>query len=278
MSMSLVLLLATSAFSASCGTPPYPALRAEAQSQQPPVPSAQITPNAQITLEFDLPDEFSKREADNSYTVTGFRVGVFKPGNPSNPLATVDLTRDQVKVNGRTAEITLDRSRLPANIDSRVLRLQTLTRTTASFWSDPSPRVGGSSKESKQSTESKEPKEPKEAKAGRATPRKREGKQLAIADVERHPRLLEALRKVLPSDVKAEDVAGRFRTVEDLAVSVVLSEEEKIPLDKLSAAIKGPPPRNLRAALREVQPSSQSKAVVQKARQKSKALLDESKK
>jgi hypothetical protein len=246
----LLLLLATSALSADCDAAPYQGVRAEAQSRQS---------KAGVTLEFDLPDEFSARAPDGNLVVTGFRVGAFRPGE-SNPVATVDVTRDEVSVNGRTGRISFDRNRLTTDVKASVLRVQTLTRENSSLWSEPSSLVGAS------------------AKVARATPRKRDVKGVSMPDVERHPKLLEALRKVLPSDVKPEDVAARFRTVDLLAVSVVISEQENIPLDKLSALIKGPPPRNLRAALRELQPSLESRALVRKARQQSRALLDGSKK
>jgi hypothetical protein len=252
--MTLLLLLATSALLAGCDASPSQGIRAEAQS---PPPSARTTEaNARVTLEFDLPDEFSARAPDGNPVVTGFRVGAFRPGE-SNPVGTVDVTRDEVSVNGRTGRISLDRNRLTTDVNASVLRVQTVTREGASVWSDPPPPG-------------------KSAKAPRAA-RKREAKGVSMPDVERHPKLLEALRKALPSDVKPEDVAARFRTVDSLAVSVVISEQENIPLDKLSALMKGPPQRNLRAALHEIRPSLDSRPLVQKARKESKALLGRSK-
>jgi hypothetical protein len=255
--MTLFLLLATSALLAGCDAAPYQGVRAEARQSRQPSPRT-IQANAPVTLEFDLPDEYSARASDGSYVVTGFRVGVFKSGE-SEPIATVNVARDEVTVNGGTAKISLNRDRFPTNVNGGVLRVQTLTRESASVWSDPSSAIGGS------------------AKAARATPRKREAKGVSMPDVERHPKLLEALRKVLPSDMKPEDVAARFRTVDSLAVSVVISEQQKIPLDKLSALMKGPPQRNLRAALQEIRPSLDSRPLVQKARKESKALLGRSK-
>jgi hypothetical protein len=254
--MTLLLLVSTTALLAGCDASPSQDVRAEAQSRPPSAPTTQA--NARVTLEFDLPEEFSARAPDGNPVVTGFRVGAFRPGE-SNPVATVDVTRDEVSVNGRTGRISVDRNRLTTDVNASVLRVQTVTREGASVWSDPPPPEG------------------KSAKAARAKPRKRDGKQLTMADVERHPRLLEAFRKVVPADLKAEEFAARFRTAEDLAVSVVIAEQEKISFEKLSELMKGPPPRNLRAALREIQPSLDSRPLVQKARKQSKALLGRSK-
>lgn len=229
-----------------------------------PAPS----PASPVTLEFDLPENFSARGKDNSYVVTGFRVGVFKPKDMS-PVTTIDYTRDQVTVNGRTGRVSIDRSKLPENIDGRVLRVQTLAGQITSLWSDPSPSVSGAPKTGRVSKEERPSKDERAAKKAE--------NHLTTADIERHPRLLEALRKALPSDVKPDDVVARYRTTEELALSVVLAEQEKIPLDKLSAVMKGPPQKNVRAALHEIRSSVDAKRAVKKARQPSKALLETSK-
>jgi hypothetical protein len=230
----------------------------EVRAESPAAPA-----DLPVTLEFDLPENFSARSKDDAYVITGFRIGVFKPKGNS-PVTTIDFTRDQVTVNGRSGRVSIDRGKLPQNIDGRVLRVQTLSGQVTSLWSDPSPSVSGA------------PKAGRGSKNERATAKKTE-KHLTLADIEPHPRLLEALRKALPSDVKPDDVAARYRTTEELALSIVLAEQEKISLEKLSAVMKGPPQKNIRAALQEIRSSLDAKRAVKKARQPSKALLETSK-
>jgi hypothetical protein len=95
-----------------------------------------------------------------------------------------------------------------------------------------------------------------------------------MTDVDRHPRLAEALRQSL-GQKEPEDVLMAFRSLDDLALAVVISRDQDIAFDKLTATLVGPPRRSVRVAIRELKPSLRGTEAMQKARAEAKQLLQQ---
>ena len=216
-------------------------------------------PNARGTgqsLEFDLPQEYSTKDANGEFVITGFRLGFFQ-AESALPISTVELGRDAVVVTGLTAKVSLTPQQIPKDLGPIVLRLQTLTRHGASDWSAPSTAIAD--------TSSATPGNAPEKASGSRSP-------LSMSDIERHPRLAEALRKLKPSGTEFEQVLAPFRSVSQLAQAVALCTEQDIALDSLTAKMTGPPRRSLRNAVRELKPALKG-AALRKANADGKQLL-----
>ena len=237
-----------------------PAVRAETLLQgstaasAPPQAAGAAAP---VSLGFELPPDFWRRDADGSYAVTGFRVGYFPPIG-SSPFRMVEVARGAVKVNGTIGQILLEISQLPAGASRVVIRLQTLSGGKASAWSEASPLIGPATAP---------PRSPRQTAASRRP------QSVAAADVERHVRLAEALKKTLPPGARLEDVLAAYRRIDDLAVAVALCRDNKIALTALSQKILGPPRRSLPVAVRELRPDLERRAIRQ-ARVDARQLLD----
>jgi hypothetical protein len=172
------------------------------------------------------------------------------------PLLTRDVNRDAVVINGNVAGLLLVPHYFPADVTRVVLRVQTLTRSGSSAWSEPSPPtesvVYGA--------------------AARTSARKRP--QISLSDVARHPQLEKVLRTVVPSTEKLSKIVSEFRTIEELAMAAVLNRDHDIPLDRLSKTMAGPPRRSLRNALREVKPTMSDRRELQSVRAVALKLID----
>jgi hypothetical protein len=139
-----------------------------------------------------------------------------------------------------------------------VIRLQTLSGGESSTWSESSApmRLGGTS--------------PARGRGAGAAPRRLQ--TLALADVERHPRVVDALKQTLPSGATIERVLPAFRRIEDLALAVVLCRDQQIVLTALTEKVQGPPRLALVNALRQLRPDLKP-AVIRKGRADARQLL-----
>jgi len=220
----------------------------------PPAPSAALAP---VVLEFDLPDDFWRRDDDGTYAVTGFRIGYFAI-RPSTVLAIVEVPRERVEVKDRTGRISIDLARLPTDANQVVVRLQTVTRDEASPWSEASAPIraaGGAP-----------------APGPRVAVAPRGPRTLALADVERHPRVVDALKRTLPPGTAIETVVRPFRRIEDLALAVVLCRDHQIVFTALAQKVQGPPRQSIANALRQLRPDL-GQAVIRKGRIAARQLL-----
>jgi hypothetical protein len=228
-------------------------------------PAASVPVSGSSVLEFDLPDDFGRRLADGTYAVTGFRIGYFALRR-STVLKRVDVPRERVEVNDRTGRISVDFTDLPADANQVVIRLQTLSGGEASTWSESSApmRLGRASPARGRASPA-----PGRGAAG-AAPRRLQA--LALADVERHPRVVDALKQTLPSGATIERVLPAFRRIEDLALAAVLCRDHQIVLTALTEKVQGPPRLSLLNALRQLRPDLKP-AVIRKGRADALQLL-----
>ena len=238
-----------------------------------PNPSAQNTAPATrpITIEFDVPDGFAGTPGSQN-AVTGFRVGYFRGNDPAT-VGTTDVPRSAVVVRGRTARIIL--RDVPVGLQGGVIRVQTLSGDRASAWSDPVPldglRPAGRSQAAPQQGRSgtARPEAP-----GRAQPR-RAPRGLGLAELERHPALADALRKLLPPDTNLEPQVANFGRIDQLALAVVISRDYEVPFVKLSQVIAGPPRINPRDALASLRKDLNIRDVLRKARPEVRRFVQE---
>jgi hypothetical protein len=222
---------------------------------------------SQIVLDFDLPNEYWAKNARGEFLLTGFLVGYFAAPS-ARPLHTIDVTRDAVILYDRVGRLVLPRPRLPVDVTSFVIRLQTITTAGSSEWSDPSPAIAVTAPTPERNARNNAPSTAKPRAAA-----KRRG--VSLEDVQKHPRLLVALEKLQPTDAARQETLTAFQNLDELATAVVICNREDIALDDLSKTVKGPPRRSLRRAVRELKPSSRQRNVVQAARDEAKQLLAE---
>lgn len=215
----------------------------------------QASARASQSLEFDVPAQFWDKTADGEFVVTGFRLGFFRDAS-AEPIATRDVGRDAVVVDGRTARVVLNPPPLGQEAGPISIRIQTLTRQGASPWSASAalPATSGA------------PPGPasKSARPGRSS--------LSISDVEPYPRLADALRKLVPSPAKVDQLLASFRNINELAQAVAICTEHDVELGVLSERMAGPPRRSLRRAVRDLQPTLLG-APMRKANEAAKQLL-----
>ena len=230
---------------------------------------AQRSEVAPLVLEFDVPPEFSDRSA-----VTGFRVGFFR-ANESTALESVDVARETVSVQNRTVRVTVAREKVPQCGGDCVVRVQTLSPTEASAWSDPVRLDGAAAGQRAAASVQLPPRQPRGA--GRDQPRgspiRRSRPGLTSTDVENHALLLESLRKVLPADAEMATELARFRRIEDLALAVVISRDHDIPFTTFSKAIEGPPRVTPRNALTKLRQDLDARSTIRKARPEVQRLM-----
>jgi hypothetical protein len=222
--------------------------------------TAQSARAAHDVLEFDLPAEFWTTDEQGRYLVTGFLVGYF--ATSARPVHTVDVARSSLEVTESTIRIDLPRPRLPADVTRYVLRLQMVTTRGSSNWSDASPPVVM-------------PMSAQAAQARRRQEQQAKRRSVTLDDVRNYPELMSRVERLLPKEPARGDVVSGFLTLEDLAVAVVISEREAVPLDRLGKTVKGPPRRSLRRAVNELKPSARRSNAVQAARGEARKLLTE---
>jgi hypothetical protein len=227
----------------------------QAAAPSPEVVSALTQP---LTITFEVPPEYDHKTRDGAPLVVGFRVGYFNPEVASPPIASIDLRRDAVIVEGKIARATLPPHQLPPGTQRVVLRVQALTVGMPGAWSAPTGVMNV-------------PPELVEARAPR--PSRPPPRRLAPADLDGYHALKQALDEALPRETAPENFLDSFRRVEDLATAIVLSQQQKVPLLELHRAMQGPPRRSLGAALRVLKPSQNQRRAIQEARTSARRLL-----
>ena len=225
-----------------------------------------------LVLEFDIPAEFAE-----GGVVTGFRVGFFR-GNESTAIRTVDVARESLTVSGRTARVTVARENVPQCSGDCVVRVQTLSRTQASAWSDPVP-LGGPAARGNPTAAPQRPPQRTERQVAipgrpRAQSRLRRTAGLTAADIEKHTSLSESLRGVLPKGANVDAELRRFRRVPDLAMAVVLSRDYDIPFTTLSQTLAGPPRVTPREALTKLRQDVNAGEAIRKARLEARKFVE----
>lgn len=236
---------------------------AGARTNAAPSGDAQSVTNTQpVVVEFDLPDDYLRKGTDGRLVISGFRVGFFTAGEPE-PVHVIDIARENVAVSGTTGTVIVPRQVLKGERSGLMLKMQTKASSGASAWSDPLPVTVNIA--------AARPERPERGEK-RAAPRR--GRQsLQLAEVEKHPALLQALQKVLPEGARVEDSLEGFRRVDDLALAVAVSREGNVPFTTLAAAIAGPPPMTLRNALRKLLPQENEGEIIRRARDQSRSLI-----
>jgi hypothetical protein len=84
--------------------------------------------------------------------------------------------------------------------------------------------------------------------------------------------LKEATLALLGPEQPLETALSAFNNTGDLALAVVISRAHQLKFVDLCAAIKGPPPLNLSAALRQLDPKLGANPITQEAREEARSL------
>jgi len=219
-----------------------------------------------LVLEFDVPNDFRTQPAGSADAVTGFRVGYFWP-NESAAIRTVDFARDALAVKDRTARVTLPRETVPDCESDCVIRVQTLTREQASGWSSPVRLAPAAGRQAQSSLPGERPRAARPDRTPNAPPaRARQHAGLAPGDIEPYASLSESLRKLLQPDASLDAEVQRFRSLEELALAVVISRDYDIPFTTLSRTLEGPPRVPPRSALAKLRRDLDAARIVRRAR------------
>jgi hypothetical protein len=224
-------------------------------SQQP----REIEKLPKIVIEFELPTGFWQKEGSGAFWVTGFRIGYFRPDD-SIPLFTADVGRDAVTVDGDTASLSTPLYQMPGRVSEIVFRLQTMTKATASDWSEPTARVNVA--------------KPAPAVRARAAAKTKTG--LTVTTLKEYPQLSSALSALLKDGASTDAILPTFRNVNELALAVAICTDQSIAITQLSGTMQGPPRRSLRNAVRTIKPALRRGDALQKARARAKQLLKKS--
>jgi hypothetical protein len=251
-----LLLCAVATLSLACQQSDQPGVaNAQVAASQPADRAASVTP--EVSLEFDLPAEYTNQTGDGANAVTGFRVGYFGDES-STPFHTIEIERRAMTLRDGKGMVTVPSYAVPAGVSRVVLRVQTVAGAAASAWSDPSPVVTSGVTRAPAKRPAREP---------------RARRTLQPADLEPHQALTAALKKVLAADARVEDAIKPFRRVQDLALAIVVSQNNDIPFDALVKAIGGPPPVSLRNAIGKLRPNLNAPDAIRKARPAARELV-----
>jgi hypothetical protein len=268
------MLVAVTVLAAACAQT-YAHAQTRAANQTPPPRAQESQGSVLLVLEFDLPVEFTTEPAGRVGAVTGFRVGFFRT-DMSTPIRTVDIPRDSVIVRGNSARLTVPNESVPDCGGECAIRLQTLSVSASSAWSEAvslaAPSVVRRTPETSPSPERRAAArrdQPPNRSAASSAPRAR----ATPIDMDRYPALAEALGKILPKDTSIEAEAGRFRRVQELALATVISREFDIPFTTLSKAIVGPPRLAPRDVLVKLRPGVDVRTAIRKARAEARRMI-----
>ena len=227
--------------------------------------TTQKRPSNQLTLEFEVPAEYWAKDPQGQFVVTGFLLGYFAPAS-TTPLHTFDVSRDRVSVAENVARIALPAAQPPLSVPEYVLRVQTVSRTGKSEWSDSSPRLYLLT--------------PTDRSAKRASANTRKGRAakkrgVSLEAIQQHPKLLAALVQLAPESAARNEAVAAYRTLEELATAVAICRQQELSFERLSKAVVGPPRRSLRRAATELKPSGRGNSFLRTAQAEAKQLLAE---
>ena len=154
-----------------------------------------------IALEFDLPPELSARNADGTFVVRAMQVGLFLPGGEL--VRMLEIPRDEIRVTGQTAQVSVLAFPLPADANRVNARLRVLSSGPPGAWSE---AVG--------------PLTLPAIERPRRAPPAAAPRGVAALELGRRPALKEALTPLLGSDLSLEEALGSFSGVQDLATAI----------------------------------------------------------
>jgi hypothetical protein len=223
--------------------------------QADPGPVLQRGPSdPSVTLEFDLPPEFAARNADGSFVLRAIQVGLF--GSGSALVRIIEIARDEIRVSGRTAQVSIPAFPLPAGANRVDIRVRSLSSGNPGAWSEV---VGPLTLPAIE-------RELRDRPAARA-------RGVTSQELMRRPALKEALDPLLGSDLSLDEALGSFSRVQDLATAVVLTRTQSLSFAALCHALRGSPASSLTDALARLKPSVNATQAVQAAQAEARRLL-----
>ena len=207
-----------------------------------------------VEVAFDLPPDFSTRQADGTFTVTALEVGYFSWDRVVRRLM---IPREAVTVQEGAGRVTVPLLPIEGGPMAVQLRIRSWSAKAFGSWA---PGVG--------------PVELPGPPQGERCARTRPERQLSERELERYPRLAEALRAVAGTDAAAmAQTIGSFRRAQDLAVALVVARREGLSLVEIGAALRQGTDASLEDAVKKVRPGINAAAAVRDARREARPLL-----
>lgn len=256
--VSVLSLAARSSDPADPGVPGLPPAQASPDAGPP-----QATPPAPKSVQMSLPPDYEQGGRGNGVGATGFRVGFFEPGG-AEPFYTFTASRADVRtVSPGVGEIALPALSHPGG-RTAVVRVQTLSASGPSAWSDASPPFAiASLRVSTPPT-----------RAERVARPPRPPKRVAVLDLEPFPALKALLAGQKPADMSDEEATGVFRNPRDLAAALVISRDLGLPFMRLHAAIKAEPRKRLVDIVKAMQPATNAARAIDAANRQARSLTN----
>lgn len=223
-----------------------------AAGAQAPV-GAPEPPSQSVEVAFDLPPDFTARQADGTFTVTALEVGYFSGDRVVRRLM---IPREAVTVQEGTGRVTVPLLPIQGGPIAVQLRIRSWSAKAFGSWA---PGVG--------------PVELPGPPQGERRARTRPERQLSEREVERYPRLAEALRAAVGPDAALAQTIASFRRAQDLAVALVVARRERLSLTEIGAALRQGTDTSLEDAVKKLRPGIDAAAVVRDARREARPLL-----
>jgi hypothetical protein len=189
-----------------------------------------------LTIEFNLPSDFSTRAPDGTFVWRALQIGYF--GARGDLIRASEIPRDAIRVSGRTGQVSIPTLPMPAGANRVSIRLRGLSSGRPGEWSE-SINVTMPALERGRRTRT--------AAAART-------RRLTPEDIARRPALKQALNPLLGSNLALDEVLDSFSRVQELALAVVLSRTHGIQFSMLCRIVRGPPRTSVAAAARKLQP------------------------
>jgi hypothetical protein len=250
---------------AACGSS-----EARAQRQRPAhVPAAPTDFAKTVTVELDATQDVQARDAGGKFKIEAFQVGYF---DGSRLVRSIEIPRSAATIDGTRVRLTVPLMAVGRGRDTSVdIKVRSLSSGAVGAWSGSAGSVTLPVQERPRPGGNRTPGEPRPQR-----PRKTGS---VAGDLEQYPALKNALQPLLEKGAAVEQVANSFPRLQDLALSVIVSRDNKIPLREIAEkfAAAGQRPASLAAVLMELRPSMDARTEIRKARPLARDLLETTK-
>jgi hypothetical protein len=231
-----------------------------------------------VTVEFEPPPEFFAPPVNGKAVVTAFQVGFF--GSQSELVRAIEMPRDSARVAG--AKVLLDVPLIPvaSRTHSAVtIRVRALSAGPLGAWSAPAGAVSLPVLEptARAGRNTDRPRANREARRNdsKGSAPNRNGRQPNSTDMlDRHSVLKATLIPLLDDGLSAEEAAGAFADLQELATAVVLSTKLNLPMSRICKAMRAAPNTSLADALVALQPSVDAAKEIKAASPQARRLVN----
>jgi hypothetical protein len=205
-----------------------------------------------VTLEFDVPPQVETKGSVR-FELRAVEIAVF---SSTQNLQSVTVERSAWQILGNKAQVSFQIAAVPPRANPVILRVRFLSNAGAGQWS--------TAIEGIRAPETSAVEEPSRA--------SRPPRGVPLRALDTRSALKKAVIDLLGSNERLETTLSGFNNVRDLALAVVISRAHKLKFGDLCAAMKGPPPLRLPAALLQLNPKLDANSVIRSARDEARIL------